>query len=46
MKIKTKILKKNNKIKYKFSDDILNKIYDISVDRHHKKDLNSQITIT
>ena len=38
--------KKNNKIKYKFTDDILNKIYDITVDRHHKKDLNSQITIT
>ena len=43
---KNKNIKKNNKMKYKFSDDILNKIYDISVDRHHKKDLNSQITIT
>ena len=39
MKIK-KNIKKNDKIKYKFSDDILNKIYNISVDRHHKKDLN------
>ena len=38
--------KKNDKIEYKFTDDILNKIYDITVDRHHKKDLNSQITIT
>ena len=38
--------KKNNKIKYKFSDNILDIAYDITVDRHHKKDLNSQITIT
>ena len=38
--------KRNDKIEYKFTDDILNKIYDITVDRHHKKDLNSQITIT
>ena len=41
-----KNIKRNNKIKYKFTDDILNKIYDITIDRHHKKDLNSQITIT
>ena len=45
MKIK-KNIKRNNKIKNKFSDDINNKIYDISVDRHHKKNLNSQITTT
>ena len=38
--------KKNNKIKYKISDKILDIAYDITVDRHHKKDLNSQITIT
>ena len=37
---------KNNKIEYKFTDIILNTAYDITVDRHHKKDLNSQITIT
>ena len=37
---------KNNKIEYKFTDNILNTAYDITVDRHHKKDLNSQITIT
>ena len=41
-----KNIKRNDKIEYKFTDDILNKIYDITVDRHHKKDLNSQITIT
>ena len=41
-----KNIKRNNKIKYKFTDEILNKIYDITVDSHHKKDLNSQITIT
>ena len=34
-----------NKIEYKFTDDISNKIYDITVDRHLKKELNSQITI-
>ena len=38
--------KKKNKIEYKFSDNILNIAYDITVDRHNKKDLNSQITIT
>ena len=41
-----KEVKKNNKIKYKFSDNILDTAYDITVDRHHRKDLNSQITIT
>ena len=41
-----KILKKITKIEYKFTDDILNKIYDITVDRRHKKELNSQRTIT
>ena len=38
--------KKNNKIEYKFTDETLDKIYDITIDRHHKKELNSQITIT
>ena len=37
---------KNNKIEYKFTDNILDIAYDITVDRHHKKDLNSQITIS
>ena len=37
---------KNNKIEYKFTDNILNIAYDITVDRHLKKDLNSQIRIT
>ena len=37
---------KNNKIEYKFTYNILDIAYDITVDRHHKKDLNSQITIT
>ena len=37
---------KNNKIEYKFTDNILDTAYDITVNRHHKKDLNSQITIT
>ena len=41
-----KNIKRNNKIEYKFTDNILNTAYDITVDRHHKKDLNSQITIT
>ena len=41
-----KSTKRNEKIEYKFTDDVLNKIYDITVDRHHKKDLNSQITVT
>ncbi len=37
---------KNNKIEYKFTDNILNTANDITVDRHHKKDSNSQIIIT
>ena len=37
---------KINKIEYKFTDNNLNTAYDITVDRHHKKDLNSQKTIT
>ena len=41
-----KFIKRIEKIEYKFTDDILNKVYDITVDRHHKKHLNSQITIT
>ena len=41
-----KKIKSNDKIKYKFTDNILDIAYDITVDRHHKKDLNSQITIT
>ena len=41
-----KNIKSNDKIKYKFTDNILDIAYDITVDRHHKKDLNSQITIT
>ena len=45
-KDKNENIKKNNKIEYKFTDDILNKIYDITVDRRHKKELNSQRTIT
>ena len=44
--VKVSSIKRNNKIEYKFTDDILKKIYDITIDRHHKKDLNSQITIT
>ena len=38
--------KKSNKIKYKFTDNILDIAYDITIDRQHKEDLNSQITIT
>ena len=43
-----KELKKNenNKIEYKFHDNTLDISYDITVDRHHKKNLNSQITVT
>ena len=41
-----KIIKSNEKIEYKFTDNILDTAYDITVDRHHKKGLNSQITIT
>ena len=41
-----KNIKRNNKIEYKFTDNILDTVYDITIDRHHKKDLNSQITIT
>ena len=37
---------KNNKIDYKFTDNILDTAYDFTIDRHHEKDLNSQITIT
>ena len=40
-----KIIKRNDKIEYKFTDNNLNIAYDITVDRHDKKDLNSQITI-
>ena len=43
---KVSSIKRNDKIEYKFTDKILNKIYDITIDRHNKKDLNSQITIT
>ena len=42
---KNKNIKRNNKIKYKFTDKELGRIYDITVDSHHKKNLNSQITI-
>ena len=35
--IKVSSIKRNDKIEYKFTDDILNKIYDITIDRHHKK---------
>ena len=41
-----KIIKRNDKIEYKFTDNILSTAYDITVDKHHKKNLNSQITIT
>ena len=37
---------KNNKIEYKLTDNILDIAYDITVDRHHEKNLNSQITVT
>ena len=43
---KNKNIKRNDKIEYKYTDKILNTIYDITVDRYHKKDLYSQITIT
>ena len=43
---KESIKNKNDKIEYKFADNILNTAYDITVDNHHKKNLNSQITIT
>ena len=43
---KNKNIKKNDKIEYKFTDNILNIAYDITVDKHHKKNLYSQITIT
>ena len=45
-KVDVKETNKNNKIEYKFTDNILNIAYDITVDRHFKKDLNLQITIT
>ena len=37
---------KNNEKEFKFTDNILDIAYDITVDRHHKKNLNSQITVT
>ena len=37
---------KDNKIEHKFTDNIIDMAYDLTVDRHHKRDLNSQITIT
>ena len=43
---KESIKNKNDKIEYKFTENILNIVYDITVDSHHKKNLNSQITIT
>ena len=43
---KNKNIKRNDKIEYKFTDNILNIAYDITVDKHHKKNLNSQKTIT
>ena len=43
---KNKNIKRNDKIEYKLTDNILNIVYDITVDSHHKKNLNSQITIT
>ena len=43
---KNKNIKRNGKIEDKFTDNILNIAYDITVDSHHKKNLNSQITIT
>ena len=46
VKESNKNTKRNNEVEYKFTDNILNTAYDITVDRHHKKDLNSQITIT
>ena len=41
-----KNIKRNDKIEHKFTDNILNIAYDFTVDKHHKKNLNSQITIT
>ena len=43
---KNKNIKRDDKIEYKFSDNILHTAYDITVDKHHKKNLNLQITIT
>ena len=43
---KNKNIKRNDKIEYKITDNILNIAYDITVDKHHKKNLNSQSTIT
>ena len=39
---KNKNIKRNVRIEYKFTDIILNIAYDITVDKHHKKNLNSQ----
>ena len=41
-----KNIKRNNKIEYNFTDNLLNIAYDITVDRYLKIDLISQITIT
>ena len=43
---KNKNIKRNDKIEYNFTDNILNIAYDITVDKHHKKNINSQIRIT
>ena len=42
-KVNVKETNKNkmDKIEYKFTDNILNTAYDIPVDKHHKKNLNS-----
>ena len=41
-----KNIKRNDKTEYKLTNNILDTAYDITIDRHHKKGLNSQITIT
>ena len=43
---KTKNIKRNDEIEYKVTDNKLKIAYDMIVDRHLKKDLISQITIT
>ena len=43
---KNKIIKSNDKIEYKFADNVLSTAYDITVGRDHKKDLYSKITVT
>ena len=40
------IIKRNDKIEYKFTDNIISTAYDFTFDKHHKKNLNSQITTT